>query len=77
MYWLLDAIHRCTCVQMTHQLQAHGQHMKEINYFFIKKEQKQFFKKRFIKRNLANVGMSQCMNTLADKVHKQEPLLLR
>ena len=29
-------------------------------------------KKRFLKRNLADVGMSQCMNALADKVHKQE-----
>ena len=28
--------------------------------------------KRFLKRNLAHVGMVQCMNVLADKVHKQE-----
>ena len=28
--------------------------------------------KRFLKRNLAHVGMVQCMNALADKVHKQE-----
>ena len=30
--------------------------------------------KRFLKRNLAHVGLSQCMNALADKVHvhKQE-----
>ena len=28
--------------------------------------------KRFLKRNLADVGMVQCMNALADKVHKQE-----
>ena len=28
--------------------------------------------KRFLKRNLANVGMVQCTNALADKVHKQE-----
>ena len=28
--------------------------------------------KRFLKRNLADVGMVQCMNALADKVQKQE-----
>ena len=28
--------------------------------------------KKFLKRNLADVGMVQCMNALADKVHKQE-----
>ena len=28
--------------------------------------------KRFLKRNLPHVGMVQCMNALADKVHKQE-----
>ena len=28
--------------------------------------------KKISKRNLADVGMAQCMNTLADKVHKQE-----
>ena len=28
--------------------------------------------KRFLKRNLADVAMCQCMNVLADKVHKQE-----
>ena len=28
--------------------------------------------KRFLKRNLADVGMAQCINALADKVHKQE-----
>ena len=28
--------------------------------------------KRFLKRNLAHVGLAQCMNALADKVHKQE-----
>ena len=27
--------------------------------------------KRFLKRNLADVGMSQCMNALADKVHNK------
>ena len=28
--------------------------------------------KRFLKRNLAHVGMVQCMNALADKVQKQD-----
>ena len=28
--------------------------------------------KRFLKRDLAHVGMVQCMNALVDKVHKQE-----
>ena len=28
--------------------------------------------KRILKRNLADVGIAQCMNALADKVHKQE-----
>ena len=37
----------------------------------IKKEQKQVFIKRFLKRNLADVGMAQ-INALADKVDKQE-----
>ena len=39
---------------------------------FIKKEQKQVFIKRFQKGNLADVGIAQCMNALADKVQKQE-----
>ena len=26
-------------------------------------------KKKFLKRNLVHVGMAQCMNALADKVH--------
>ena len=33
---------------------------------------KQVSIKRFLKRNLAHVGMVQCMNALADKVQKQE-----
>ena len=41
-------------------------------FLLIKKEQKQVSIKRFLKRNLAHVGMVQCMNALADKVHKQE-----
>ena len=28
--------------------------------------------KIFLKRNLSDVGMAQCMDALADKVHKQE-----
>ena len=28
--------------------------------------------KRSLKENLADVGMAQCMNALADKAHKQE-----
>ena len=28
--------------------------------------------KKFLKENLADVGMAQCKNALADKVHKQE-----
>ena len=38
---------------------------------FIKKEQKQVFIKRFLKRNLAH-GMAQCMNALADKVQNKK-----
>ena len=33
---------------------------------------KQVSIKRFLKRNLAHVWMVQCMNALADTVHKQE-----
>ena len=39
---------------------------------YYQKENKQVSIKRFQKRNLADVGISQCMNALADKVHKQE-----
>ena len=35
-------------------------------------EQKQVSIKRFLERNLPHVEMSQCMNALVDKVHKQE-----
>ena len=67
-YWLLGAICQCTQVRMTHQLQAHGRYCV-TNWFY----QKQVSIKRFLTRNLADVGMSQCMNALADKVHKQVP----
>ena len=36
------------------------------------KEQKQASIKRFLKRNLTYVGMTQWMNTLADRVQKRE-----
>ena len=38
----------------------------------IKKEQKHVSIKKFLKRDLLDVGLAQCMNALADKVHKQE-----
>ena len=51
---------------MIHQPQLRGWH-RVAQY-----NQKQVSIKRFLKRNLAHVGMVQCMNALADKVHKQE-----
>ena len=41
-----------------------------------KKEHKQVSIKRFLKRNLAHVGMVQRMNALADKVQKQDSCYL-
>ena len=38
---------------------------------FTKNEQKQVSIKYFKKRNLAHLGMAQCMNALADKVRTQ------
>ena len=55
-----------TRVQMTHQPQLPNILLKDYL------EQKQVSIKRFLKRNLAHVGMAQCMNALADKVQKQE-----
>ena len=37
----------------------------------VSKKQNQVSIKRFLKRNLAHVGMTQCMYALADKVQKQ------
>ena len=58
-----------------HQPHVRGQH-RITNLKNLKKEQKQVFIKRFLNRNLqvADVGMVQCMNGLADKLHKQEAL---
>ena len=75
-YWLLDAICQCTSrALMTHQLQLRGQHritVKRLLHVSKKNRNDWVSIKRFLKRNLAHIGIVQCMNTLADKVHKQE-----
>ena len=49
---------------MTHQPQLRGRH-------HVIKKQKRVSIKRFLKRNLAHVGLAQCINALADKVYTQ------
>ena len=73
-YWLLDAIHTHVCAQMTHQPQLRARYRITIivRRLLSEKEQKQVSIKRFLKRNIAHVGMAQCINALADKVQKQD-----
>ena len=55
-YWLLDAIHQCTRVQMIHQLQLHGQHHVKITivktFFSYQKRTETSLHKKISKRNL-------------------------
>ena len=57
------------CKLEIHQLCMKGR----FSHMYIAQDMAMVFPlKRFLKRNLAHVGMVQCMNALADKVHKQE-----
>ena len=49
----------------------HGQLVQPFLCFLYYNAATMYYKK-ISKRNLAHVGMVQCMNALADKVHKQE-----
>ena len=60
-----------TRAQMMHQLQLRAWAVprnKLLKDFY----QKQVSIKRFLKRNVAQVGIAQCMNALAAKVQKKE-----
>ena len=69
MYWLLDAICQHTCTDDTSTaIMWAALCNKLLKDFYQKRTETSLHKKR----NLAHVGMAQCMNALVDKVHKQE-----
>ena len=60
----------CSRARMMHQLQLRGRYHVTKDYY--QKRTETTLHKRFLKGNLAHVGMVQCMNALADKVQKQD-----